>query len=323
MSTLGFQSQVVGQMLPEDLQETIERTYAKKHLNKYLDSAMESEHEVWIKQGKAIVIKWLSAWLGSYRGQCSTESYWKTKSTRLEHLGDMDIHVLVRDILGCIALNTEPVLLVSIAGQCAARLGWSDRKEALMTVSELIAVLHTTKAFSITRSDNDRMMITSNMQLPQNLINAIERSQYLPPMVSCPEEIDSNYQSAYRTFNDSLLLGKGNSHDGDICLDVINIQNQIPMKLSLDFLCKVEEEPSIGNDMSDIAKQRNWLQFKIESYQTYSLMQKKGNCFYQANKVDCRGRLYSQGYHISSQGGPFKKASLEFFEEEIIEGYEL
>ena len=321
MNTLGFQSQVVGQMLPEDLQETLERTFAKKHLYKYLDTAMESDYSMLITKGEEIVNAWLDAWLIGYKDQCTTESYWQTKTKRLALLKELDIRVLVRDILGCIALDKEPVLLVSIAGQSAARLGWSDRKESLTAVSELIAVLRLTEAFTITRSESDRMVVNSNMKLPSKLTNAIERSRYLPPMVSCPVDLDSNYQSAYRTFNDTLLLGKGNAHDGDICLDVLNTQNQIPMKLALDFLCKVEEEPSVGSDMDDIDKQRNWLQFKVESYQTYSLMQNQGNRFYQPHKVDCRGRMYSQGYHITSQGGPFKKASLEFLNEEIVEGY--
>lgn len=323
MNTLGFQSQVVGQMLPEDLQETNERRFASKHLHKYLDTAMEAGYGAAIDASTEVVENWLDAWLVSYDGQCSTESYWKTKTKRLAPLKELNLRLLVRDILGCIALNTEPVLLVSIAGQCASRLGWSDRRESLITVSELIAVLQLTQAFSINRSQSDRMLVESHMTLPTELLSAIERSQYLPPMVSCPEDLTTNYQSAYRTFNDSQILGKGNSHDGDICLDIINTQNQVPLKLSLDFLSKVEEEPNPDSNLDSLDKNHNWMQFKIQSYQTYILMQQSGNKFYVPNKPDCRGRLYAQGYHINPMGAAHKKASIEFYQEEFIEGYEL
>lgn len=322
MTTLGFQSQVIGQMLPEDLQETNERRFAKKHLNKYLDDAMDTWHSKSIKAGVEIINTWLDSWLAPYTGQCSTEKYHKIKSTRLKALKELDLTALVKDILGCIALNTEPVLLVTVAGQCAARLGWSDRKESLLTVSELIAVLKYTKTYIIEpETDTKRMKISNLMELPEELLNAIQRAKYLPPMVSCPEDLTTNYQSAYRTFNDSLILGKGNSHDEDICLDVINTQNQIPLKLALDFLCIAEEEPNPGSLLDTGEKYRDWMSFKIQSYQMYSLMQKQGNQFYVNNKVDCRGRIYAQGYWINPMGSAFKKASCEFQHEEIVTGY--
>ena len=318
---IGFQSQVVGQMLDSDLQETHERQFAKKHLHKYLDTAMEDTYEEAIDLSTTVVAAWLDLWLDSYTGQCNTEAYWKTKTKRLKALKNLDLRVLVRDILGVIALTREPTLLVSIAGQSAARLGWSDRRESLLTVSELLAVLATTKAFDITRSQTDRMLIESNMQLPVELTNAIERSQFLPPMISCPEELTSNYQSAYRTFNDCLILGKGNAHEHDICIDVINLQNSIPLTLDTEFLSKVEEEPNPGADLSDQEKHRNWMQFKIQSYQTYIMMQQSGNKFYIPHKVDCRLRLYSQGYHINPQGPSMKKAMISFYETELVDGY--
>ena len=325
MNTLGFQSQVVGQMLPHDIQQTNERRFAKKHLYSYLDKVMSTDPDnvAYVKKGLEIVNAWLDHWLAEYNGQCSSENYHKTKSTRLSQLKELDLELVVRDILGCIALDSEPQLLVSTAGKCASRLGWSDRKESLLTVSELLAVLRFTEAFSITRDeDSNRMKIENFMKLPQELINAIERAKYLPPLVSAPEELTSNYESPYITFNESLILGNSiNGHNDDICLDIINTQNSVPLKLALDFLCTEEEQPNPSSAMDTAEKQRNWATFKLESYRMYSLMEKQGNCFYIPNKVDARLRLYSQGYFINTQGTAFKKASIEFHEEQLIEGY--
>lgn len=321
---MGFQSQVVGQMLPYDIQQTNERRFAKKHLYKYLDKVMSEDpnNAMFVSTGLKTVNAWLDAWFAPYTNQCSTESYYISKTTRLKELTHLDLEKIVRDMLGCIALTTEPTLLVNIAGQCAARLGWSDRREALLTVSELLAVLRVTGAFTIFRDeDTQRMKIENMMKLPQELINAIDRSKFLPPMVSCPEEVTTNYENGHITFNDSLILGKGNAHNMDICLDTINTQNQIPLKLALDFLCKEEEQPNPGSDMDSADKIRDWHSFKVQSYQMYSLMEKQGNEFYLTHKVDCRGRIYAQGYWINTMGSAFKKASIEFVNEELIEGY--
>ena len=45
-----------------------------------------------------------------------------------------------------------------------------------------------------------------------------------------------------------------------------------------------------------------------------------GNKFYLNHKVDKRGRIYCSGYHITTQGTAFKKASIELAHEEIVTG---
>ena len=51
-----------------------------------------------------------------------------------------------------------------------------------------------------------------------------------------------------------------------------------------------------------------------------TLLAKQGNQFYLTHKVDKRLRLYAQGYHVTTQGSPFKKASIELHKEEIVNG---
>ena len=137
-------------------------------------------------------------------------------------------------------------------------------------------------------------------------------------MVCEPNELTNNYSSGYLTHNDSLILGKGNHHEGDICLDVLNKQNQTALRLDTDFLSKVEEEPTFTLDTGE--KIDMWHQFKVQSYQFYTLIAKQRNHFYLTHKVDKRGRIYAQGYHISSQGSSFKKASIELAKQELVEG---
>jgi hypothetical protein len=201
----------------------------------------------------------------------------------------------------------------------AARLNFSDRTEAINTVGELLAVLCNTDAFDICKETRQSsLMLVSRIPLPDNLIEFIEHSQYLPPMVCEPLPLTHNHSSGYLTHNDSLILGSGNHHDGDICLDVLNTINKVAMKLDLDFLSKVEEEPTFELDTQD--KLDQWMRFKKQSYTFYSLMAQQGNRLYFNNKVDKRGRVYACGYHINPQGAAFKKAQLELATEELVEG---
>jgi hypothetical protein len=137
-------------------------------------------------------------------------------------------------------------------------------------------------------------------------------------MVCEPLELKSNLDSGYLTHKDSLILGRGNHHAGDICLDVLNRMNRVALKLDTDFLRTVEEEPTFELDTSE--KRSMWLNFKAQSARMYMLMHNLGNEFYLTHKVDKRGRIYAQGYHINTQGAAYKKAMVDLANEELVEG---
>jgi hypothetical protein len=162
------------------------------------------------------------------------------------------------------------------------------------------------------------LMLISRIPLSDELLTFIENSSFLPPMVCEPLALTHNFSSGYLTHNDSLLLGSGNHHCGDLCLDVLNTISKVALCLDTDFLSKVEETPSFELDTAE--KLSQWTSFKSQSYLLYALMAQQGNKFYLNHKVDKRGRIYAHGYHITTQGTSFKKAMLEFSKQELIEG---
>ncbi len=246
--------------------------------------------------------------------------YYASKMARVSQLQGIDIEALVLDIFVGIAYCQIEELFTSVTAQMAGRLGFSDKTEAITTVAEITAVLCQTDAFDIFKVNKmASLMVISRIPLGSNLVEWILHSQYLPPMVCEPMELINNFSSGYLTHNDSLILGGPiNHHDGDICLDVLNMMNKIELKLDTDFLSTHEEMPTFELDTPD--KQRQWSNFKKQSYCFYKLMVDQGNRFFLTNKVDKRGRIYAQGYHITTQGTAFKKASIELFNEEYIEG---
>lgn len=291
------------------LQEMNEERYNRKHIDAKLKKFIESDQDIMMKVQHGVLLV----------SQYMNGEYYESKMKRLEQLKNLDLPDLVMDITIGVAYYMRPELFTSVSAQIASRLKFSDKTEAIATVAELLAVLCQTDLFDIDKPDKmASLQLVSRMELSANLVDFIENSQYLPPMVCKPLTLTHNYSSGYLTHNDSLILGTGNHHDGDICLDVLNIMNGVALRLDTEFLSKVEEEPTFELDTQD--KEDLWRDFKVQSYKFYNLMVQCGNKFYLNHKVDKRGRIYCSGYHITTQGTAFKKASIELAREEIVTG---
>lgn len=293
----------------EAYQEMIERRYNRKHIDLYIREEIENNPIMREKrkQGVALVEDWMAG------------EYYESKMQRIAQLKDLCLDEMVTDIFVGVAYCQRETLFTSISAQLASRLKFSDKVDAIKTVAELLAVLCATDAYDIDKADRfASLTVVSRIPLSRMVQNFIEDSEFLPPMVCPPRILKSNFSSGYLTHNDSLILGKGNHHDGDICLDVLNKMNQVPLKLSEEFLSTVEELPTFEIVSQD--QQDQWDHFKLQSYRFYSLMMEHGNRFYLTHKVDKRGRIYDSGYHISTQSNAFKKAMIELADEEIVTG---
>lgn len=295
------------------LQECNEKRYNRKHIDGYIREAISATPSMQEKIIHGVQL------IKDYVHTGNELGFYNSKNGRVMQLNGMDIDALVLDIFVGIAYCQTPELFTSVTAAMASRLRFNDKLDAIKTVAELVAILCQTDAFDIDKPTKfSSLMVKSCIPLSDKLLDYIFHSAYLPPMVCEPLKLTSNFSSGYLTHNDSLVLGNGNHHDGDLCLDVLNTMNQVELKLDLDYLCKVEEDPTFDirtQDQYDL-----WMDFKKQSYRFYNLMQSQGNKFYLTHKVDKRGRIYAQGYHISSAGNPFKKAMIELAHEELIEG---
>ena len=291
------------------LQEMNELRFNRKHVDAKIREEIKANPDMCDKMAQGVdLLK-----------QYMAGSYYESKMKRIAQLVNLDLEAMVLDLFTGIAYCLRPELFTSVTAQLASRLKFSDKTEAITTVAEITAVLCATDAFDIEKANKmASLMVVSNIPLSERLVTFIEESQFLPPMVCEPLELTHNYSSGYLTHNDSLILGTGNHHDGDICLDVLNTMNKVALKFDTEFLSQVEEEPTFDLDTQDKLDQRN--RFKEQSYMMYSLLASQGNQFYLNHKVDKRGRIYCHGYHISTQGTSFKKAMLEFTKEELVTG---
>lgn len=315
-----------------DLQIDIEHKFAHKHVDAKVRDAIDQNPDmaVKIREGAERLSNWLEG------------DYYDSKNRRLNQLKQLDLERLVREIFVGIAQVLVPTLYTSVVAQLAGRLGFDDKRDSIATMGEIVAVLCLTDAFDITKDGPQASLkLESRIPLSDELIKFILNTRFLPPMLCQPKELRNNRESGYLSFNDSLILGKENHHEGNICLDVLNKMNQVQLKLDTEFLCKIEEVPNSeftiqkikeaawdrGEELSDheaaerVAQQKeNWKTFKKQSYEFYSLIAKCGNTFYLTHKVDKRGRIYASGYHLNTQGTSFQKASIEFAKQELVEG---
>lgn len=248
-----------------------------------------------------------------------SKSYYQAKDARLAPVKSMNLTELTNEIMIGIAFTKGEELFTSVVSKLAGRLGFDDKPAAITTMAEFLAVLCETDMFEIFKFDRmGSLYLYHNLALPEDLVEFIQNCEYLPPMLCKPLELEHNRASGYLTHEDSLILGNGNHHNGDICLDVLNIVNSVQCSLDTEFLSTVEEQPK--KKPEDAQQLRNWNAFKKQSHEFYKLMVSQGNAFYFTNKWDKRGRMYAQGYHMSPQGAAYKKAMLELTNKEIING---
>lgn len=290
-------------------QEMIELRYNRKHIDKKIKDVIVNtpEYADMVEHGVELLEDWLK------------QDFYESKNARLEEVREMDLKEVVTEVLIGLSYFTKEQLYVNAASQISFRLGFNDRVVAVKTTAEIIAVLYGTYAFDLIKESRlASIKIKSLITLPDSLIEFMERSSYLPPMVCEPLEITHNYSSGYLTHNDSVITGSGNHHDGNVCLDVINKVNKVAMTLNVEFLKLIEEENNselVTQDQVD-----NWEIFVQQSKEFEIMMIQNGNRIYFNHKVDTRGRIYCQGYHINYQGTAFKKACLDFADQEEVTG---
>lgn len=295
-------------MLTDDMQKANEYRFARHHVDKYMRDYVLNDVEVipLLDKGVELLTEWVN-----------TEFSYESKNIRVSALKGMDLRELVTEVVVASAYCQHEELFTSFTARMAGILGWDDKKSSITTVAEITAVLCGTDLFDLTQANRfSSWNIISNISLSLELQEYIANCAYLPPLVHKPKKLRHNRDTPYLTIGqDSVILNKGH-HNDDVCLDVLDSKNAVALSLDLEFLSTVEEEPN--SELDSPEKQNMWLRMKKQSHEFYLLMAKQGNKFYLHHKYDKRGRIYAQGYHISTQGAPYKKACLEFANKELV-----
>ena len=231
----------------------------------------------------------------------------------------IDMKKLVDEILVIILPIKGYISIQTVVGKLAGYLDYPDPWDSIKTAAEIIAVVAKSDLYSLIparNSESGSIQVISNYTLEDKTISLLDKMMYLPPLLCKPPKITKNYQSAYLTKDESLILGKGNHHEDPLALDAINIANSIPLSLDLEIL-KIEETSKKPLDTED--KKLSFEKMRDQSKTVYKDIVNSGNKFYLSWRPDKRGRIYSSGYHINIQSSEYKKALINLADKEVIE----
>jgi len=167
--------------------------------------------------------------------------------------------------------------------------------------------------------------VITHFDVSEDVYMDLERYQYPLPMIIPPMEVRTNRDSGYLTDKSSMLLGKGNSTDEDICLNHINTLNKIPYEINTDTAAftrnrwKDLEAPKEGESKDDFNRRiKAFKRFNTSTKDVLAALLMKGNKLWLTWKYDKRGRCYSQGYHVNIQSNAWGKAIIEFADKELL-----
>ena len=298
-------------MFVENQRQT-EWMYSKKYIRTYLKDALLNSVELQAKIVDAVSL------INDYASQ----SYYKSKDKRIaDFMLNRDLVQTVESIMLVTLPKQKPELYTSVVGELSAMIGMTDKGDGAKIAAELLATLADLDVYDLFKhTDRGSIYLVSAFELDEKIVKFIEQTMYLPPMICPPREIRTNHDSGYLTKRESMILGKGNFHTENICLDSINKFNQVALSLNVRLLKTFSEEPK--KEFTDPAKKEQWMTFVKKSYEVYRDLVQHGNEFWLTHRVDKRGRTYAQGYHCSTQGNSFRKAIVELSDKELITGVE-
>ena len=168
-------------------------------------------------------------------------------------------------------------------------------------------------------------LLVTVCQIGSDLQDEIDKYQYPLPMVVPPEFIKTNTRNGYRIHNHGSVILKDNHHTDDICLDHINRANKTKLCINYEVMRMIQnkwknlDKPKEDETVADYQKRvKAFEKFDKSSRDVMKLLLSEGNELYLTHKVDKRGRTYCQGYTVNYQGTAWSKATIEFYNKELI-----
>ena len=281
-------------------QITTEEKYDKKNIRGHIINDMVNMAEQ-IAEGIELV--------NIYR----QKKYYKSKNKRISNLKEPS-DVIVIEVFIRILQLTKETSIQNVVGPLAWLGGNKDMFDNVKTVSELVAVICETDVYDI-RKKEGRLTVIPKYQPEEEVLQYIADTKYLPPLICRPIMKRLNMDSAYLTKEESVILGSGNHHKGQQCLEVLNILQDIPLELDLHVLNEKEESKKLLDTQE---KRDNFNRIVKASRKVYEYLLEEGNKFYFDWRYDKRGRFYCSGYHVNIQGNEYRKALINLHHKEVI-----
>jgi hypothetical protein len=290
-------------------QAEIEALYSQRQVHTILHESIRHELD-------GFLINWsLRTWyaIENYLDQ----EYYDSKTSRLLKLKELvdarGIEFLLIRIMAAVIYTDQIQTYQQVIGHLQAAMPHDDPFDRAVTAGELIALGASRYGmYSIVRNKNDMSTVEVNhwQLIEQHLTDQfdwINTTTFNPPLVEKPKEVLSNHNCGYHSIQEPVILGDLTYHDEKQNLEAINQLNEIEWTLDPHVLAE-QETPSKPH--KDKYAHSNFVQMVQESQHVYRML--KDRPFWLAWQYDCRGRMYSHGYHVNLQAAEYKKALLNF-----------
>ena len=291
-------------------QAEMEALYSKRQVHTVLHESIRHELD-------GFLLNWtLKTW---YKIDTYLEGvYYESKNRRIAELKPFiekkGIEYLLIKILAAIIHTDQEQTFQQVIGYVQAFLPHEDAFDRAVTAGELIALGAGNRRWLYTIVPQERDM--SNIQVnywqlvEQHLLDSLDwvnATQFNPPLIEKPREVTNNRNCGYHTLQEPVILGDLTDHNLPQNLQTINTLNEI--EWVIDPHVKAEPETP-GKPFTDRQAHENFNQMVRESQFVYDML--GDDPFWLAWQYDCRGRIYSHGYHVNFQAAEYKKALLNF-----------
>jgi hypothetical protein len=300
-----------------------EYVYCTKHTietvkKNYIESGFTEDVDLFYTK----IVKYFDVHDFEYTLKNGTVKTHVTKQTRYEDMQNMEPEELMELAWKVIIWSTlERTTFTSVVSKISKILPHIDRL-ALETASELLGILDTTDLIDVEyprSTEEGVLMICPCITLDEELQEYLDGLRYVLPSLVKPNQIESNRDSGYQTFRDTVFT-KGKHHEEYVNLHHLNRQNSIP--LTMDERVYRITEPVFTEDKHDTPEEtaKKLKAFKLLNYECIDLYAKfTGEVFYLTHRYDERLRTYTKGHHFSSQGADYQRGSIELAEPELIQ----
>lgn len=258
------------------------------------------------------------------------QDYWESKNKRMQYLSTLELEYLLAKVLTKVVMIADKSLpLINVCNSMS--FPNFTKTENIQTVAELLYILSEYNWFSISTNVEGTRYIQSNIELSNDLERRLQISCVLPPMIVRPKRLTRNNSSGFLTIKkDSLILGfKENYHDKCLSLDVLNTLNSTRYELDKEIVYKFEQQfdlldkksfDKLDDEQKEIYQnQKTTYLNKKEQFEFFRDKLNNSDIYF-THKVDKRGRIYSQGYHFTTQGSSYEKACINLKTKEYVIG---
>jgi DNA-directed RNA polymerase len=283
------------------IEDEYSRANVRKHVKEALEEMLDSTHICVIhREIENRVLEYYEA------------DYYESKGKRVNHLQNRTVESIALDIMISVIPVTRKSPIQSIATRLAKQLDFDDVFDGVRTASELLGACAKTGLYQVWLNP---ITLQCNVPMPAELINYINKTQYLNPSICEPAPWVNNTNGGYLSICQSVILGKHNHHNKKQALGALNIAQEVEWELD-DYMVNFIEKPKnkciTQQQIDGHIRQTNGA---IDVYQD---LMDQGNSFYFVWRFDFRGRMYTQGYFVNLQSTDYKKSILNFKNKQVI-----